>query len=112
MQCLPSKFTDGYGSPLDRTGVCFNANASVVVRITDTCPCVYPNNAYSNRRWCCGDMDHLDISGESQGRAELSRQLLHRHLHLVCTNGICWVASRCVLRVCCLPCRQHLCCVC
>ena len=65
VQCLPSSFTDGYGSPLDRTGVCFNPNASVVVRITDTCPCVYPGNAYSNRRWCCGDMDHLDISGKS-----------------------------------------------
>ncbi len=34
----------------------------MVVRITDTCPCTYPANAYSNKRWCCGDMDHFDVS--------------------------------------------------
>jgi hypothetical protein len=34
----------------------------VVVRITDTCPCTYPANAYSNKRWCCGDQDHFDVS--------------------------------------------------
>ncbi|PNH03761.1 hypothetical protein TSOC_010142 [Tetrabaena socialis] len=22
----------------------------------------YPSNAYSNRRWCCGDMQHFDLS--------------------------------------------------
>ncbi len=32
------------------------------LQITDTCPCNYPSNAYSNRRWCCGDMYHLDMS--------------------------------------------------
>jgi hypothetical protein len=32
------KFKDGYGNNMDRTGVCKNSN-SVVVRITDTCPC-------------------------------------------------------------------------
>ena len=25
-------------------------------------PCYYPANEYSNKRWCCGDMDHLDMS--------------------------------------------------
>lgn len=30
--------------------------------ITDTCPCVYPDNYASNKRWCCGDMYHLDLS--------------------------------------------------
>lgn len=33
-----------------------------VPQVTDTCPCNYPSNAYSNRRWCCGDMYHLDLS--------------------------------------------------
>lgn len=22
----------------------------------------YPANAYSNKRWCCNDMDHFDVS--------------------------------------------------
>ena len=26
------------------------------------CPCVYAANADSNKRWCCGDMPHLDVS--------------------------------------------------
>jgi hypothetical protein len=47
---------DGYGSWLDRKGVCKDSSASVVVTVTDTCPCVYSNNFYSNKRWCCGDM--------------------------------------------------------
>lgn len=32
------------------------------VKITDTCPCNYPGNAASNKRWCCGDFPHLDLS--------------------------------------------------
>lgn len=26
------------------------------------CPCTYAGNAESNKRWCCGDMPHLDMS--------------------------------------------------
>ena len=26
------------------------------------CPCYYPGNYASNKRWCCGDMYHLDMS--------------------------------------------------
>ncbi|GFH09220.1 expansin-like EG45 domain-containing protein, partial [Haematococcus lacustris] len=51
---------DNYGQIIDRTKECFNQDPITVV-ITDTCPCDKPNNAYSNTRWCCGDMDHLDI---------------------------------------------------
>jgi hypothetical protein len=36
--------------------MCKDQDAAVVVTITDTCPCVYGNNYYSNKRWCCGDM--------------------------------------------------------
>ncbi|KAF6266519.1 RlpA-like double-psi beta-barrel-protein domain-containing protein-containing protein [Scenedesmus sp. NREL 46B-D3] len=50
------------GENIDRNGVCRDTSASVVVKITDTCPCSYPNNYFSNKRWCCGDMDHLDMS--------------------------------------------------
>jgi hypothetical protein len=54
-------FNDGYGNYLDRKDVCYNGG-SVVVQITDRCDCNYPANAYSNARWCCGDMYHMDLS--------------------------------------------------
>lgn len=60
--CEDKDLSDGYGNYLRRTGVCRDKDASVIVTVVDTCPCNYPNNAYSNRRWCCGDMDHFDIS--------------------------------------------------
>jgi hypothetical protein len=55
-------FKDGYGQWLDRSSVCYDESASTVVMVTDTCPCHYPNNYASNKRWCCGDMYHLDLS--------------------------------------------------
>jgi len=33
---------------------------SAVVQVTDSCPCNH--GASSNRRWCCGDATHLDLS--------------------------------------------------
>lgn len=48
--CRPGSFKDGYGSNLDRSGAC-KSGAKVIVTITDTCPCWYPSNAYSNTRW-------------------------------------------------------------
>ncbi len=36
VRCNPSVFTDGYGERMDRTSVCYNRNASLVVRVTDT----------------------------------------------------------------------------
>jgi hypothetical protein len=59
VKCKPMTFKDGYGAQLDRNGACHDQEASVVVTITDTCPCHYPGNYYSNKRWCCGDMYHL-----------------------------------------------------
>lgn len=38
------------------------AHAAAPLQVVDSCPCNYPTNAYSNRRWCCGDMYHLDLS--------------------------------------------------
>jgi hypothetical protein len=57
--CALHRTQDGYGATLDRNGACFDQEASVVVTITDTCPCHYPGNYHSNKRWCCGDMYHL-----------------------------------------------------
>lgn len=61
LRCKPSVFKDGYGNTLDRTRAC-RGGGSVIIKVTDSCPCYYPSNHYSNKRWCCGDMDHFDIS--------------------------------------------------
>eukprot|EP01023_Acetabularia_acetabulum_P025053 TRINITY_DN2403_c0_g1_i1.p2 TRINITY_DN2403_c0_g1~~TRINITY_DN2403_c0_g1_i1.p2 ORF type:complete len:392 (-),score=82.38 TRINITY_DN2403_c0_g1_i1:2119-3294(-) len=62
IQCNPTYFTDGYGATIDRSNVCRDSSSSVVVTVTDTCPCNYATNFYSNKRWCCGDMNHFDLS--------------------------------------------------
>ncbi|PNH11645.1 Expansin-A32 [Tetrabaena socialis] len=62
VRCNPSTFADNYGEALDRKGACIDPSASLVFRTTDTCPCNYPGNSYSNKRWCCGDMPHFDLS--------------------------------------------------
>ncbi|KAG2452437.1 hypothetical protein HYH02_002680 [Chlamydomonas schloesseri] len=65
VQCNPTSFSDGYGNHIDRTSPCYGNSSSVIVTVTDTCPCYYPANEYSNRRWCCGDMYHMDLSSQA-----------------------------------------------
>ncbi|KAG2435774.1 hypothetical protein HXX76_006970 [Chlamydomonas incerta] len=60
--CREARFSDGYGNGIDRSGGTCSRGGSVIVTITDACPCYYPANEYSNKRWCCGDMNHLDLS--------------------------------------------------
>lgn len=62
VKCDPRVINDNYGASYDRTGACYNQDYSVVLRITDDCPCTYPPNSYSNKRWCCNDIEHLDMS--------------------------------------------------
>ena len=50
--CRNAAFSDGYGNSIDRSSACYNSAQSLVLRVTDNCPCHYPNNAYSNSRWC------------------------------------------------------------
>lgn len=59
--CEEAWISDNYNQKLDRTYTCRNTEESLVVRITDTCPCTYPANAFSNKRWCCMDAPHFDI---------------------------------------------------
>ncbi|GBF98268.1 hypothetical protein Rsub_10931 [Raphidocelis subcapitata] len=69
--CVPGTVVDGFGEELDRADAC--RNGSVVVRITDSCPCIKPENPESNKRWCCGDARQLDLSWrafEKIGHAE------------------------------------------
>ncbi|KAG1668660.1 hypothetical protein FOA52_001267 [Chlamydomonas sp. UWO 241] len=60
VKCEPMNFKDNYGQELGRKGAC-SSTSSINVAITDNCPCHKPGNEYSNQRWCCGDMDHLDV---------------------------------------------------
>ncbi|PSC75221.1 hypothetical protein C2E20_1964 [Micractinium conductrix] len=53
---------DAYGKQFDRSSVCYNTVQSLLIRVVDSCPCYYPGNYYSNKRWCCGDVDHMDMS--------------------------------------------------
>lgn len=46
---------------IDRSGLCLNKKV-VKVKIADLCQCNYAPNAASNKRWCCGDEQHLDVS--------------------------------------------------
>ncbi|KAG2427408.1 hypothetical protein HXX76_012344 [Chlamydomonas incerta] len=63
ISCNGMDFSDFYGNYLERTDVCYNGGeTSVVVMVSDVCPCYYPSNQYSNKRWCCGDMQHFDVS--------------------------------------------------
>lgn len=62
VKCDPTFTTSYYNETFDRRDSCINPEASVVVRIVDVCPCTYPPNAWSNKRWCCGDRDHMDMS--------------------------------------------------
>ncbi|KXZ56404.1 hypothetical protein GPECTOR_1g36 [Gonium pectorale] len=64
VKCRNMDLQDGYGATLSRSNACYDESKSVIITIVDACPCRYPNNQYSNKRWCCGDMDHLDISQE------------------------------------------------
>jgi hypothetical protein len=62
VRCKPMDFKDNYGEYMQRSSVCYDSSASVIVQVTDVCPCHYPANYYSNKRWCCGDMYHFDLS--------------------------------------------------
>jgi hypothetical protein len=37
------------------------AQAATLLLLT-VCAGTYAPNEYSNKRWCCGDMDHFDVS--------------------------------------------------
>lgn len=61
IKCRDATVPDNFGNTYQRTGLCLTTKA-VKVKIVDLCPCVYPNNRVSNQRWCCGDMQHFDVS--------------------------------------------------
>lgn len=60
VRCKPRSFLDGNGKTLSREEACHNPGESIVVTITDACPC--EGYGDGNKRWCCGDDNHL---GES-----------------------------------------------
>ena len=66
VQCRNEDVLDGFGEVLPRSKACYNTSESIVVRVTDACPCIKPDNQESNDRWCCGDdgsgAAHFDLS--------------------------------------------------
>ncbi len=46
IHCQNPVFKAGFGNTTDREGAC---------TIADACPCYYPANEESNKRWCCGE---------------------------------------------------------
>jgi rare lipoprotein A (peptidoglycan hydrolase) len=59
--CVPGKTRGTDSSSLGPWQGCQDAGKrSVVVKISDSCPCNHPNT--SNKRWCCGDAQHFDLS--------------------------------------------------
>ncbi|KAL6752293.1 RlpA-like double-psi beta-barrel-protein domain-containing protein-containing protein [Haematococcus lacustris] len=65
VRCQNAVFKDGYGQTMDRNRACKDPSKSIYLTIADACPCNYPNNHHSNKRWCCGDdssRQHIDIT--------------------------------------------------
>jgi hypothetical protein len=66
IKCRQESYTDGYSNYFDNAGQCHNTSESLVARVVDACPCDYPSNQYSNKRWCCQDKGaggmHADLS--------------------------------------------------
>ncbi len=65
-QCYEVLCVDGATRGLDWSdlgpwgGCVESGRKSVTVKISDSCPCHHPN--VGNKRWCCGDAVHLDLS--------------------------------------------------
>lgn len=55
--CNKAFIQDNYGQKLDRTYSCYDDSQSLVVRVTDTCPCKPPQ--YPLHRWYCQRMTHV-----------------------------------------------------
>lgn len=41
---MPNPSLCSYGASFDRTSVCYDTGASLLLRIVDECACVYPSN--------------------------------------------------------------------
>jgi Lytic transglycolase len=61
VMCVPGRTRGLANSALGPWQGCLDpGRRSVVVMISDSCPCHHPNSG--NKRWCCGDERHLDLS--------------------------------------------------
>ena len=59
--CVPGRTRGLPNSVLGPWEGCLDpGRRSVVVMISDSCPCHHPN--VGNKRWCCGDERHMDLS--------------------------------------------------
>ncbi|GMH41626.1 hypothetical protein BSKO_09536 [Bryopsis sp. KO-2023] len=56
VKCHPMTYKDNYGNVHHREHACYDPHRVITFAVTDCCPC------HSNTQWCCGDMDHFDLS--------------------------------------------------
>ncbi|KAL0025510.1 hypothetical protein WJX77_007686 [Trebouxia sp. C0004] len=63
MTCVDGPTRGAPGAEFPDSGCVSNQTISVM--ITDSCPCAHANK--SNKKWCCGDMTHLDLSYKAFG---------------------------------------------
>lgn len=74
LRCVPS-LVPADGGTLPRCGAACRRDAQPLrVRVTDACPCLYAANEASNKRWCCGDTPHFDLSAAAFDKLATSRQ--------------------------------------
>ncbi|KAJ9508515.1 hypothetical protein QJQ45_012045 [Haematococcus lacustris] len=91
LRCQNAVIVDGYGESLDRSKSCRDPNRSIYVTIGDACPCDYPANQHSNKRWCCGDgrRPHIDITRDAFAQlADLSIGVIGLQYRVVDCNTV------------------------
>ncbi|KAL6752302.1 RlpA-like double-psi beta-barrel-protein domain-containing protein-containing protein [Haematococcus lacustris] len=89
LRCQNAVIVDGYGESLDRSKSCRDPSRSIYVTIGDACPCDYPANQHSNKRWCCGDgrRPHIDITRDAFAQlADLSIGVIGLQYRIVDCN--------------------------
>lgn len=52
VQCVKKSFKDGYGQWLERGSACRDDRKRVVVKITDSCPCVHATHTATSAGQC------------------------------------------------------------
>merc|ERR1712176_805191 len=57
----PTRGPEGKLGPSE--GCISPGKTSIVVKVTDSCPCHHLNT--NNKRWCCGDAVHVDLSWQA-----------------------------------------------
>ena len=95
---------DAYGATLYRSSACATTG-TMVIKIIDSCPCIFPSNSYSNKR-CDVPVQPLRRATEAFCQVQVACSLGPVQLHNAAVQVVLWRhdALRPVLLVRCLPC--------